>query len=198
MEAAGAGTAKKSSLRDSRSLRSRAIRVLKSLAGRRPEEKARLAKASKDEEKADQRSRSLEALAQELKDAMAKVPALVAADAGATPELIDALLSASGSVLGTRGSAQEARTTVASLYDEMNLLDGRLHHELRLLVGAMKDARREDKTIPAVKSSLFRSGNRKNAVEGSGGGGGGGTGGGGAGGGGTGGGGATGPAGGTG
>lgn len=161
--AAGAGTAKTTSLRATRALRTRAIRVLKNLAGRRPEEKARLAKASQGEERADERSRSLEALATEIQEAMAKVPAPVAADAGATQALVDALLQASGAVLGTRGTAQDARSAVASLYDEMNLLDGRLLHELRLLVGAMRDARKEDKTVPAVKSRLLKSGRRKPA-----------------------------------
>jgi hypothetical protein len=160
----GAGTAKTMTLRDSRALRTRAIRVLKNLAGRRPEEKARLARAGKGTEKADERARSLDALARELEDAMSKVPASVAADAGATRALVDALLHAGGAVLGTRGEAQDARSTVASLYDEMNLLDGRLLHELRLLIGAMRDARKEDKTVPAVKSSLFRSGKRKKAA----------------------------------
>lgn len=168
VDAAGAGTARTASLRGTRALRTRAIRVLKNLAGRRPEEKTRLSKARQGVERADERARSLEALATELQEAMAKVPPSVAVDAGATQALVDALLQAAGSVLDTRGSAQDARGTVASLYDEMNLLDGRLHHELRLLVGAMSDARKEDKTVPAVKSPLLKTGKRKKAAPGAG------------------------------
>jgi hypothetical protein len=139
-----------------------AIRVLENLAGRRPEEKARLRNARQEQsEKADERALSLGALAKELTEQMAKVPPEVAADAGATQALVDGLGAASGSVLTTRGSANDARSAVASLYDSMNVLDGRLLHELRLLVGSMQDARKIDKSVPAVKSALLKSGKRK-------------------------------------
>jgi hypothetical protein len=87
-EAAGAGTAKTVSLRGTRGLHGRAVRVLKYLAGRRPEEKARLTNARRGAEKPDERARALGALAKELKDAVTKVPPEVAADAGATQALI--------------------------------------------------------------------------------------------------------------
>ncbi len=164
VEASGAGTAKATSLVTTRALRRRAIRVLKNLAGRRPEEKSRLKNARQEQsEKADERVRSLESLAKELTEQMTKVPAAVAADAGATQALVDGLLAASGNVLTTRGSAHDARSTVASLYDEMNELDGRLLHELRLFIGAMQDARKVDPSIPALKSALLKSGKRKKA-----------------------------------
>ena len=47
----------------------------------------------------------------------------------------------------------------------MNLLDGRILHEVRLLVGAMKDARLGDKTIPFVRSLLLRKSHRKKAAK---------------------------------
>ncbi|MFT3767220.1 MAG: hypothetical protein QM820_17115 [Minicystis sp.] len=161
VDAAGAGAVGTSTLRGTRGMRTRVIRVLKNLAGRRKEEKQRLKTAGRGTEKADERSRSLDALATELLAAIAKVPASVALDAGATPELVDALRQAAGGVLTTRDGARGARGTVASLYDDMNLLDGKLLHELRLLVGAMKDARKEDTTIPAVRSPLLKSGKKK-------------------------------------
>lgn len=164
VQASGAGTARDASLVSTRTLRLQAIRVLKNLAGRRPEAKSRLKTAREGAEKADERVRSLEALAKELEEQIAKVPAGIAADAGATPVLVDALKVASGGVLGSKGSAQDARGTIASLYDEMNELDGRLMHELRLLVGALRDSRKTDNSIPAMKSPLLKSGNRKKAT----------------------------------
>lgn len=161
VDAAGAGTAKVMTLHETRALRTRAIRVLKNLAGQREEEKSRLAKAAEGAELPDDRARSLEALAKELQDAMTKVPPAVAEDAGATQALVDDLFAAAGSVLGSRGVAQGARASIASLFDKMNTLDGRLLHELRLLIGAMRDARKHDKTVPSVKSPLLKSGHRK-------------------------------------
>lgn len=161
VEAAGASAARAASLQGSRDVRLQAIRVLKNLAGRREEEKKRLSVAGKGKEKPDERARTLENLATELKTAMAAVPASVAEDAGATQALVDDLMTAAGAVLGTRTEAKDARGTLASLYDTMNVLDGRLLHELRLLVGAMTDARKRDKAIPAVKSSLLKQGKKK-------------------------------------
>lgn len=161
VHASGTGTAKKVSLVATRALRDRATRVLKNLAGRREEEKSRLKKARKGTEKADERVRSLEALAKELAEQMAKVPPEVAADAGATTALVDDLLAASKGVLSSQSDAKGDRNAIAALYDEMNVLDGRLMHEIQLLVGAMRDARKLDKSVPAVQSDLFRSGKKK-------------------------------------
>ena len=161
VHASGTGTAKRVSLVATRALRERAIRVLKNLAGRREEEKSRLKQARKGTEKADERVRSLEALAKELAEQMAKVPAEVAADAGAPTALVNDLLTASKGVLTSQTSAKDDRNTIAALYDEMNVLDGRLKHEIQLLVGAMRDARKLDKSVPAIQSDLFRSGKKK-------------------------------------
>jgi hypothetical protein len=47
----------------------------------------------------------------------------------------------------------------------MNLLDGRILHEIRLLVGAMTDARAGDKTIPFVRSLLLRKPKKKKVTK---------------------------------
>jgi hypothetical protein len=155
VQAAGASTARGVSLLATRALRRDAMRALKSLAGTRKEDRARLKEAAKGREAPDERARSLAALADELERAIASAPPGVAEDAGATPALVGALRQAAAAVLTTRGSAQGARGSVAGIYDEMNLLDGRILHELRLLVGAMRDARREDKSVPLVSSTLL-------------------------------------------
>ena len=68
-------------------------------------------------------------------------------------------------VLTTRSDAQGSRGAVYSIYDEMNVLDGRIVHEIRLLVGAMKDARIGDKSVPLVRSMLLRTTHRKKAAK---------------------------------
>jgi hypothetical protein len=153
--AAGKSAAKTTSLRDTRAMRRQALRALRNLAGKRAEERERLKRAIKGEERPDERSRSLEALATELEAAVAKVPARVATDAGVTPELMAALRQNAQVVLTSRSAAQGARGAVGSIYDEMNLLDGKILHELRLLAGAMRDAREIDKTVPLVRCSLL-------------------------------------------
>lgn len=153
--AAGKSAARTTSLRGTRALRRQALRALRNLAGQRAEERERLKRAIKGEERPDERSRSLEALATELEVAVAKVPARVATDAGVTPELMAALRQNAQAVLTSRGVAQGARGAVGSIYDAMNLLDGKILHELQLLSGAMKDARELDKTVPVVRCSLL-------------------------------------------
>ncbi len=109
VEAVGATAAKTTSLRGTRSLRRAAIRALQNLAGRREEEGERLSRARRDSEKPDERARSLEAIAQELETVVATVPPRVAADAGATPELMAELRQNAKAVLGTRSEAQGSR-----------------------------------------------------------------------------------------
>jgi hypothetical protein len=118
--AAGASAQKTTSLRGSRLDRRVALRVLQNLAGTDAAAKSRLKAAAKDAERPDERARSLERLAQELEAAIARVPPAVAADAGATPELIAQLRAYSAGVLGAHGAAKGARVDVASLYDTMN------------------------------------------------------------------------------
>jgi hypothetical protein len=154
--AAGASAKKTTSLRGSRDDRRVALRVLKALAGDDPAAKARLKAATKDAEQPDERARSLERIAQELESAIAKVPPAVAADAGATPELVASLRAFATGVLGARGKAQDARSEVASLYDKMNVLDARIIKEVRLLCGSASDARKTNKAIPAVRNPFRR------------------------------------------
>jgi hypothetical protein len=156
VSAAGKSAASTTSLRGTRALRRQALRALKNLAGKRTEEQERLRRAGRGDERADERSRSLEALAAELEAVVAKVPPRVAEDAGATTELMKALRQNAQAVLAARGDAQGARGALGSIYDEMNVLDGKILHELRLLQGAMKDARETDKTVPLVRSTLLR------------------------------------------
>jgi hypothetical protein len=161
--AAGKSAVKTTSLRSTRGLRRTALRALRILAGKRPEDQERVKRAGKGDERPDERSRVLEALATELEEMTAKVPARVAKDAGATPELIASLRQSAEVVLASRSASQGARGTVGAIYDEMNLLDGKILHELRLLVGAMKDARERDKTVPLVRSLLLRKPSRPKA-----------------------------------
>lgn len=156
VEASGASAAKTTSLRGTRSLRRTALRALKNLAGKRTEERKRVRQAGRGTEKPDERARSLEAIAEELSTIVARIPPRVAADAGATPELMSELRKNAKAVLTTRSEAQGSRGAVYSIYDEMNLLDGRILHEIRLLLGAMTDARAGDKTIPLVRSLLLQ------------------------------------------
>lgn len=165
VEAVGATAATTTSLRGTRALRRAALRALQTLAGRRAEESERLSRARRGSEKPDERARALEVIAQELESIVARVPARVAADAGATPELMAKLRENARAVLSTRGEAQESRGVVRSIYDEMNLLDGRIIHEIRFLVGAMRDARIGDKTIPTVRSQILRRASRKKAAQ---------------------------------
>lgn len=154
--AAGTSEAREVSLRDTQTLRRMAKRALRSLAGDRPEARRRAAEAARDEGNPDDRSRSLVALADELTHIRARVPARVADDAGATPELITDLRSASKAVLGAKEKARGERGKVSSIYDTLNELDGRVLHEIQLVAGAARDARRLDASIPAVRSRLVR------------------------------------------
>ncbi len=161
--AAGAGAQRTTSLRNTRALRRQAIRALKNLAGRRPEARARIQKATaKTAERPDERARSLEDLARELEEMMTHVPTRIAEDAGVTPALIDALRARAKNVLSAREKAQGARGSITSLYDRMNVLDGYILEELRLLLGALRDAKAAGVSIAVTRSPLVhRSGKKK-------------------------------------
>ncbi|MCC6556988.1 MAG: hypothetical protein IT372_28895 [Polyangiaceae bacterium] len=108
-----------------------------------------------DDAKPEGRARGLESIAKELEDVVAKVPPRVAADAGATPELMQRLRAYSKSVLDARSRTQAARGSRSSRYDVMNVLDGRMMLELRALEGAMRDARKANKSIPALRIGIL-------------------------------------------
>lgn len=157
INAAGAGATKATSLKGSRTLRRTAIRVLKSLAGKDKIALARLDEAaSENKERPDERARGLDALANELEAALARTPAEVAADLGLTSNLIAELRQNAKAVLGARSSAKESRGDISSLYDRMNILDGRVLFELRALLGAMRDARKSDPAIPSIKAGRLQ------------------------------------------
>lgn len=157
IHAAGAGVSKATSLKGSRTLRRTAIRVLKSLAGKDKAALARLEEAaSEDRERPDERARGLDALAGELERVLAQTPADVAADAGLTSSLIEELRQNAKAVLGARSSAKGSRGDISSLYNVMNILDGRVIFELRILLSAMRDARKSDASIPVIKAGRLR------------------------------------------
>ena len=161
--AAGKSAVTTTSLIDTRSLRRKGLRALKNLAGKRSEEQARIKRTGKGEARPDARARSLEAIATELGTLITQVPPRIAEDAGATPALIAELRQGAQLVLASRSEAQGARGAVGSRYDVMNLLEGRILHELLLLDGALKDARRDDKTVPLVRCAFVRQRNRAKA-----------------------------------
>lgn len=165
VDAAAAGAARVEHLRGSRVLRQRGMRALRNLSSRSREQQARLKKLAEEVERPDTRARSLQAVARELEELIKTVPTRVAQDAGATPELIAALRAEAREVLGSRERAAGARGSVQSRYDLMNVLDGRILHELRALAGATRDARRHDRTVPALRVSLLRNGRRRKAAE---------------------------------
>jgi hypothetical protein len=156
VSAAGASATGTVTLHSTRVLRRRAVRVLRNLAGRRSELQARIKKAAHDGPRPDEHARSLATLAAEIDHLRRTVPARVAQDAGATEEFVRALHTTASTMMTARETAQGGRGTVASSYDELNTLDGRLVHELRQLVSAMRDARVHDRTIPSVRSRLLR------------------------------------------
>ncbi len=165
-KAAGAGVVKTTNLKGSRSLRRTALRVLKNLAGQDEAALARIEEAASEaKEKPDERARGLDALASEVEAAAAKLPPDIAADMGLTPELIAGLRQNAKAVLGARDSAKETRGDIASRYDLMNLLDGRILFELRALLRAMRDARKNDPTVPRLKAGrVQRSGSTPKLV----------------------------------
>ncbi|EYF07073.1 hypothetical protein [Chondromyces apiculatus] len=163
VDAAGAGAARGAELRDSRELRRAGLRAFKNLSGRSAEQQARVKKLREEVERPDTRARSLETLALELETLMAVVPEEVVADAGATPDLLLGLRAHARQVLASRERAVNAFGSVRSQYDLMNVLDGRILHELRALTGAMRDARKTDPTVAVLRLSVLRPGKRRAA-----------------------------------
>lgn len=167
-EAAGAGVSKTTNLKGSRTLRRTAIRVLKSAAGTDAAALARIeSAASEGGEKPDERARSLNALADELEAVASKFSPEIAADMGLSQGLISDLRANANAVLGARETARKSRGDIASHYDQMNILDGRILFELRALYRAMRDARKNDPSIPQVqKGRVQKSGKKGEPVPG--------------------------------
>lgn len=123
--------------------------------------KVRLKKVRGRSERPDERAQSLQSISQELLTVTAGVPPELVQDAGVTPELSTRLNSYAHAVVSARDTAHEERAGLAAQYDAMNVLDGRILHELRALVGAMSDARKSDKSVPELKLPVLRNRNRK-------------------------------------
>lgn len=154
LEAAGTSALKSTNLKGSRNLRRTALRILKNLAGKDEAAKARIQKAaSEGQEKPDERSRSLEAIADELEAVAAKLSPTIAADAGISPELITGLRLNAKAVLGAQNTARERRSDAATHQRVMNILDGRILFELRALLRAARDARKIDPSLPSIKAN---------------------------------------------
>ncbi len=161
--AAGASAEKTSSLRESRDDRRRALRVIKNLTASDTAAQARLKKVRGRNERPDERAQSLQGISKELSAATAGVPAELVHDAGVTHGLSQRLNGYAHAVVSTHDTAHEERAAVAAQYDAMNVLDGRIRHELRALEGAMRDSRKSDKSVPELKIAVLRNGRKKKA-----------------------------------
>jgi hypothetical protein len=159
--AAGASAEKGSSLRVSRDDRRSALRVLKNLTGNDDAARARLKKVRGRNERPDERATSLQGISRELKTVASAVPPELVADAGVTHDLSERLNGYAHAVVSTHDTAHEERAALAAQYDAMNVLDGRILHELRALAGAMSDTRKSDKSVPALKIAALRNRKRK-------------------------------------
>jgi hypothetical protein len=161
--AAGGSAAKGASLRESRDDRRSALRALKNLTANDDEAKARLKKVRDRNERPDERAQSLQGLSRELQAVTAGIPAELVKDAGVTPALSTRLNSYAHAVVSAHDTSHEERASLAAQYDAMNVLDGRILHELRALAGAMRDARKVDKSVPVLKIAVLRNGRPKKA-----------------------------------
>jgi hypothetical protein len=159
--AAGASAEKISSLRESRDDRRGALRVLKNLTASDSAAKARLKKVRGRNERPDERAQSLQGISKELSAVTAGVPPELVQDAGVTHDLSNRLNGYAHAVVSTHDTAHEGRAAVAAQYDAMNVLDGRIRHELRALEGAMRDTRKSDKSVPELKIAVLRNGRKK-------------------------------------
>lgn len=161
--AAGASAEKGSSLRVSLDDRRDALRMLKNFTGSDDAARARLKKVRGRNERPDERATSLQGISRELKAVTAGVPAELVTDAGVTHDLSKRLNGYAHAVVSAHDTAHEERAALAAQYDSMNVLDGRILHELRALAGAMSDTRKSDKSVPALKIAALRNRKRKSA-----------------------------------
>lgn len=161
VDAASASAEKGVSLRESRDDRRAALRVLKNFTASDTAAQARLKKVRGRNERPDERAQSLQGISKELATVTAGVPPELVQDAGVTPDLTKRLNSFAHAVVSTHDTAHEERAAVAAQYDAMNVLDGRILHELRALDGAMRDARKNDKSVPELKIAALRNRKRK-------------------------------------
>jgi hypothetical protein len=162
--AAGASAEKGSSLRVSLDDRRAALRVLKNFTASDDAARARLKKVRGRNERPDERATSLQGISRELKSVTAGVPPELVTDAGVTHDLSKRLNGYAHAVVSAHDTAHEERAAVVAQYDSMNVLDGRILHELRALAGAMSDTRKSDKSVPELKIAALRNRKRKKAT----------------------------------
>lgn len=152
--AAGSGASSTTNLKGSRNLRKTALRILKNLAGEDAEARARVKQlAEKRGENPDERTRSLERIADELDAVVAKLSPVLVADAGISPELIAGLRLNAKAVTESRDTARDTRGDTKAQLRVMNILDGRILFELRALIRAARDANKVDPTLPIIRSA---------------------------------------------
>lgn len=163
IDAALARSTRSSGVSDAVTFRRLGIRALGRLMSDRPEDRERIRSASSvKKRRIEDRAEMLEHLAAQLEKAAAGVPESAAKEAGATPELIASLRAQAQNLMSVGEGSSAARNTIASHYDVMNELDGRLMLEIRNIVRALEDARATDRSIPAVRTRLLaRRGKRK-------------------------------------
>jgi hypothetical protein len=131
-------------------LRRKIKRALGSLAGKRRDRSARTRAAVAGSQSHSTRIASLEALAQALEALLREVPPEVAADAGATPSLVAEARRACARATEARDDHGARRALVASTYDTMHIVKGRLDYELSEMLSAANDARDTDATVPST------------------------------------------------
>jgi hypothetical protein len=161
--AAGASAEKGTSLRVSLDDRRDALRMLKNFTGSDDAARARLKKVRGRNDRPDERATSLQGISRELKAVTEGIPAELVTDAGVTHDLSTRLNTYAHAVVAAHDTAHEERAALAAQYDSMNVLDGRILHELRALAGAMSDTRKSDKSVPALKIAALRNRKRKSA-----------------------------------
>lgn len=159
--AAGAAGHADVSLRNARTVRAQALAVLRNTtAPDDAEGQRRVREARRADRSANDRARSLAAIAQEVERRLGAIPPSVARDSGVTPELVAALRAHVAAIDASRGGRVDARGTALSRYEVMDLLDGRLLHELRAMLAAWRALRTKRPGLPQLRASVLNNGRR--------------------------------------
>lgn len=161
VRAAGAAGHADVSLRSAAVVRARALAVLRnSVSTADIDGQRRLREARRSDPSANDRARSLAAIAEEVQRRIDTLPASVAKDSGVTPELVAALRVHVAALDSARANHVAARGDATARYEVMDLLDGRLLHELRAMLAAYRALRKQRPALGVVRSTLLRSGRR--------------------------------------
>jgi hypothetical protein len=127
--------------------------VLRTLSGRRDalRERTRQVLTAPNHARAT-KIHTLAEAADEVERLAREVPAQAARDAGATPEFIESLRAASEKATDTTQAHQTQGHEAGDAARALQVLKGRLAHELHTLIAAARDSRKDDPRIPVVKS----------------------------------------------